>query len=282
VATIVFQNSWARESRLGEAVHVVRHRKRPGEGWGEHCHDHAEVFWVESGGGIHRVDGIDHALRAGDVWCMRPEHVHSARAGRLGLTIVNISFPHQSVSDLAQRHQRFWPWRNDALPNAHLSPPRMERLHAWADELATRQHQLDLDGFLLDLIRLMSEATAGDNPLPPWLRDALEAFRDPRHLVAGTARLAQLCDKSDDHLNRVVRRYRGCTTTELVTHMRIDHAATALRLSEQPISTIATTIGMPNLGHFYRRFHARFGTTPKRYRTSARQVVSGRQSFPDG
>lgn len=257
-------------------MHVVRHRLRPGCGWGEHFHDYAEVFWVESGGGVHRVDGVDHDLRAGDVWCLRPEHVHTARAGRLGLTIVNVSFPPASVSDLARRHRATWPWRRGAAPSAHLPPPRMERLHAWAGELAAHKRLIDLDGFLLDLTRLLGEATAGDDPLPPWLRDALDAFRDPRHLAAGTSRLAQLCGRTDDHLNRVLRRCRGCTATDLVTQMRIDHAAGELRLGERPIAAIAADVGLPNLGHFYRRFQARFGTTPKRYRRSARQVVSGR------
>lgn len=266
--------TWDHESQQGGAVQVVRHRLAPGGGWSEHDHDYAEVFWVESGGGIHRVDGVDYDLRAGDVWCLRPEHVHTSRAGRLGLTVVNVSFPPAAVADLARRYRAVWPWRRGADPRSHLPPPRMERLHGWAHELAAHKRAIDLDSFLLDLTRLLGDSTATTEIVPPWLRDALEAFRDPRHLAAGTNRLAHLCGRTDDHLNRVLRRCHGRTTTDLVTELRMDHAAGELRLGERPIATIAAAVGLPNLGHFYRCFHKRFGTTPKRYRRSARQVVS--------
>ena len=59
----------------------------------------------------------------------------------------------------------------------------------------------------------------------------------------------------------------------MVADLRLDHAAAALRMSDRAIAAIADEVGLANLGHFYARFRARFGTTPRRYRLGARLVL---------
>jgi transcriptional regulator GlxA family with amidase domain len=71
----------------------------------------------------------------------------------------------------------------------------------------------------------------------------------------------------------VIRRCTGNTATDLVCGLRLDRAAADLRLSDAPVATIASAVGLPNLGYFYHCFHARFGTTPDRYRRAARQAM---------
>lgn len=44
-------------------------------------------------------------------------------------------------------------------------------------------------------------------------------------------------------------------------------------MSDRAIAAIADEVGLANLGHFYARFRARFGTTPRRYRLGARLVL---------
>jgi transcriptional regulator GlxA family with amidase domain len=96
-------------------------------------------------------------------------------------------------------------------------------------------------------------------------------FADPRWLPGGVPALARLVGRGVDHLNRVVRAGQGRTATELVTAMRLDWAASALRMGDRPIADIAADVGLANLGHFYRCFRARFGATPRRYRLAAWQ-----------
>lgn len=268
---------WRGDNPRGAPLLLVRHTYRPGRGWGLHRHDFAEMFWVESGGGVHLVNGVEQALAAGDVVCLRPADLHLSRAGRDGLTVVNASFAPAAVAALARRHRRTWPWRAGGAPlHFRLLPPRMERLHAWASELSLRCTAVDRDAFLLDVARLLAapQAEDADASLPGWLRDALAVFADPRHLGGGTAALARLAGRTPEHLNRVVRRAQGRTATDLVVGLRLDHAAAALRMSDRAIAAIADEVGLANLGHFYARFRARFGTTPRRYRLGARQVTT--------
>lgn len=271
---------WSDDNPTGRQLHVVRHCLPPATTLGMHGHlDFAEVFWCESGDGEHLCNAEAMPLRAGDVVFIRPSDLHGFRSGGRGLTIVNVSFQPRSVRALAQRHREAWPWRVGPRPLAvRLPPSRMERLHGWAEELsAAGRRRLELDSFLLDCVRLATEAPGGDRAagLPAWLRGALDVFADPRHLPGGTAALSRLCRRCPDHLNRVVRAAQGRTATDLVTEVRLDHAAMALRMRDRTIAEIATEAGLPNLGWFYRCFRQRFGTTPRRYRIAAWQRVRG-------
>lgn len=222
---------------------------------------------------MHHINGQDVRLSAGDVVCIRPDDIHASTPDSTDFTIVNLTFLPASVGELALRHGDMWPWRSGALPlHIHLPPRRMERLHAWAADLATRRaSRLDLEAFLLDLARMLAEGGGGADPLPRWLREALEALREPAQLAGGTVALARLAGRDPAHVNRVLRRCLGRTATDLVTELRLDRAAAELRLSDQPVADIAGLVGLANLSHFYERFRARFGVTPARYRQAAQQ-----------
>ncbi len=274
--------SWQDEMIAGNLkapMRVVRHMLRPGLGFSAHTHEFAEVFWCETGTGIHTVNGQQVALEAGDVVFVRPTDVHAGHAtARTGLTFVNVSFPTEPMRTLAERYDPgLWPWRDGPLPlQVRLSPRRMERLHVWASELASPdQNRLDLECFLLDIARLVSQPPENDvcAGLPVWLREAVEVYADPRHLAGGTARLAHLAGRSQAHLNRLVRSAQGRTATDLVNAIRMRWASSALRMSDRSIADIAATCGLSHLGHFYAIFKASFRVTPRRYRLDAWQAT---------
>jgi AraC family cel operon transcriptional repressor len=268
---------WVSDNLGQGPLWIARHTYNAGNGWGMHQHDFAELFWIESGSGWHQLNGDEHVLRVGDVVCLRPADRHASRAGADGLAVVNVSFLPRAVSALANRHRKQWPWHHldPAARRTHLAPARMERLHAWTAELSRRRTQeLDLECFLMEVMRLFNEPAAAETVgFPAWLAEALAVFSDPVHLAGGVPQLAHLAGRGIDHLNRVVRHCTGATATALVTGLRLDYAASELRLSDRPIAQLAEAVGLPNLGHFYRLFHQRFGTTPDRYRRAARQYA---------
>jgi AraC family cel operon transcriptional repressor len=272
MAISVPRNPWYSDGRHG-FLEIARRR-----GWGSHCHEYAEVFWCESGSAIHHVNGQEFAISAGDVVCIRPDDIHAAHANSTAFTIINLTFLPETVAELAGRHGSAWPWREGPLPvHVHLPPRRMERLHAWAAELAAKQStRLDLEAFLLDLTRMLAEGGDGADPLPRWLREALETLRELDHLSGGTAALARLAGRDPAHVNRVLVRYLGRTATQVVTELRLDRAAAELRLGDLPVAAIADRVGLANLSHFYERFNQRFGVTPARYRQAAQQTGSTR------
>ncbi len=280
----LWRNSWLHEAGSDATnLRVVRHALKAGQSFTLHTHEYAEVFWCETGAGVHHVNGQAAPLAVGDVVFVRPADIHSGQAvGRAGLTFVNVSFPAAPMRSLAARFAADeWPWRPGPLPlHIRLPPRRMERLHTWTDELsAPGQRRLDVESFLLDIARLVTKPPEHDVAagLPVWLREALEIFTDQRHLAGGTAQLAHLAGRGQAHLNRLVRASQGRTSTDLVNTVRMTWAATALRMSDRPIADIAATCGLAHLGHFYAMFKARFGVTPRRYRFAAWQATGARR-----
>ncbi len=269
------QICWQHEARRGGPLHIARHLFASGTGFSLHHHEFAEVFWIESGALRHTINGQVEDLRVGHLACVRPQDHHQGEVlGDRPASWINVSFPLGPLDGLAARYGAGeWPWAASGDPRTvAIGSEALERLRQWTSVLAApNPRRLDLESFLLDVARLVAgaaESPAADG-LPNWLRDALPVFTDPRHLPGGVPRLAKLADRSIAYLNRVVRSAQGRTATDLVTELRLDWAANQLRLSNRPIADIATSAGLPNLGHFYRRFQQRFGTTPRRYRVTA-------------
>ena len=270
---------WHDEAAGGNLVQVVRHAYHAGDGWAEHDHNFAEVFWVERGTGWQVINGREGPLQAGDCWFLRPQDRHASRAGPEGMAIINVSFFPAEVSAFALRHHDCWPWRESGEPLHRLLPQRRrERLFEWAEELSHgRNDSLDLEAFLADVMRMCQQPAVQDplDPLPLWLQEALIQVAEPRHLVDGCTALTRLAGRSLTHINRVLRQCTGQTATAMITALRLDHAAALLRMTDRRIPAIGTAIGLPNLGHFYQCFQQRFGTTPARYRRQVRSSSFG-------
>ncbi len=269
--------SWSEESPTGAPLRVLRHCLRPHAVIGAHRHEFAEVFWCEAGSGAHQLGDLRLPLEPGVAAFIRPIDCHGIHAGTKGLTLVNVSFRIQPVAALIRRLGTAWPWQDGRPRSVRLSARARERLAAWCVELSQPQAgRLDLDAFLLDLARLTASREAGRAEPPAWLGDAVEAFRDPAHLPGGTHRLAQLTGRTPSHLNRAIRAWYGRTATALVLDLRLDRAAADLRLGDRSVAEVAAACGIPHLGHFHRRFRARFGTTPRRWRLDAWSAGAGR------
>lgn len=265
--------------------HVARGVYAGGTGpMGLHTHDFPEVFWIETGRGTHLVNGAAQPLEAGDLVLIRPEDAHGFRGGTGGLTMVNVAFRRHVLDELRQRYftgpRAAWPWRGEELPaSRRLEPAELERLSASAEGLLNAaQSRFTLDRFLMDVLALFAERAEPPSHagLPPWLAGALREFGgSSEHLIGGVPALAALAGRSREHVNRVIRRATNQTATQLVNAVRLERAAHDLRMTAKPIAHVAIDAGLPNLGYFYRRFTARYGVTPRKYRLRAQAVVRG-------
>lgn len=268
----------------GQHFHIARGVYQPGGRGRPHTHDFAEVAWIESGMGTHLINGDVQPLAAGDVLFIRPTDVHDFRGRHGGLTLMNVAFAREVVRELRNRYfarQRGeWLWPTTPLPAMRkLDAAAMRRVTEAAELLAhAPQSRLSLDRFLLSLLGESAEPAhdVPDASLPAWLSEAVRSLAgDSDHLIAGVPRLAELADRSREHVNRVIRAHTGGTATELINRVRLDRAASDLRLTSKSIVEVAVDCGMPNLGYFYRRFQERFGTTPRKYRLRQQAVLRG-------
>ena len=266
---------------------------------GLHSHDFAEVFWVESGGGTHFINGRQKALQRGDVILIRPRDTHffraSSRESDGEFVLVNVAFAAETLDFLQARYfpeEENWPWRGAQLPSHFVANgAALQDLEKWVDAAPSEnQTRLDLEAFLLDLLRVLARpiaasdgaerenaarvlAAAKNGAVPQWLEHALVRFDEPQHLAAGGERLAELASRCPEHLNRVLQRVTNRTTTATVNEMRLQYAARQLRLTNRSVAELAADCGLTNASHFHRLFRERFGTSPRRFRLKEQATV---------
>lgn len=255
------------------AIEVVRIRYRGGDAYDDHCHAFAEVFWIEDGRARHwRQDG-EEILRAGDLVLIRPQDVHSfATVDQAGFTMVNVVFRAEILETLRRRHAAGcgpWPW-DEPAPRRHLDARQVDRLQAWAEDLAADTSLLAAEGFLIDLLRrcLLAPARPAEGTLPAWLDHAFERFAAGEGLSEGSKAFRRFTGRSCEQVNRVIRAHFGRTATEVINDLRLEHAARLLRMGERRIVDIAEACGYASLPHFYRSFQARYAMTPRAFRRS--------------
>jgi AraC family cel operon transcriptional repressor len=70
-----------------------------------------------------------------------------------------------------------------------------------------------------------------------------------------------------------MKQHSGQTPVQYINDLRMKHAARSLTGSSDPLSEIATEIGLPNLSHFHKLFRAKYGVTPAQFRTEKQRHV---------
>jgi AraC-like DNA-binding protein len=170
-----------------------------------------------------------------------------------------------------------WPWGPGCGERVvRLPAPDQAWLAGWIRDLQQKARagaRLAAESFVLDLARraALAGTARGRNAMPDWLAAAVDALDEPAALAAGVAGLAKRTGRTREHLGRMVRRFLGCTTVELVARRRLDHAARRLLGSDLPISAIASECGYDSVSHFHARFRSFHRCTPEAYRRG-RQV----------
>jgi AraC-like DNA-binding protein len=135
------------------------------------------------------------------------------------------------------------------------------------------------DSALAHLLRSLAsgQIDAGWEPgrgLPVPVRDCLDLAA--RRWAGGTCTaiglpdLARAGGVSKEHLCRLFRQACGCGALEALREARLGRAATLLARTDLGVGEVGTRCGFPDPYHFSRRFSARFGAAPRRWRELAR------------
>jgi AraC family cel operon transcriptional repressor len=273
---------WRQFAAPNEAFHLARSHKTHSRPVQEHCHDFAEICWVESGEGSHLLNGDRYPLRAGDIFFILPDDCHSLGVeASQTMGIVNLAFPPTVVDEMRYRyfvHEERWFWGSRSRAGSErLSPEQVARTGQAVDILAlANRERFPLDWFLLTLFHELGarHAEALPSTIPEWLRDACQKIRQPEHFRDGMPAFFRLAGKSPEHVARTMRAHTGMTPTDFLNRARLDHAALQLRTGQSPVTQVAYDSGFENLSHFFHLFRRRFGMSPGVYRQRRRQDIA--------
>lgn len=278
------QLRWKKLTRANERTRAFRdviHDKSPS---GYHCHDFHEIFLIETGQGIHHINGRDIPLRSGHVAFVRPSDCHSFRStGRSGLTVLDVSFhPELTPSETANAKRSTSPEVAALFDPTRMTPlmwlpPRnlsVEVSRAFRHFVNGERDDLAAQLFLLTLADLFRHS---DNQLtelaPEWLSDAFLCLDIPENLREGVPAVVRTACRSAQHVCKETKKHFGRTLRDIITARRLALAVQMLELGSRNVSEIAAECGYESVSHFVRKFKATFGEPPLRYRNSRRSIV---------
>lgn len=84
--------------------------------------------------------------------------------------------------------------------------------------------------------------------------------------------LARAARISPQHFQRLFKRAFGDSPQQMATRLRLAHACFLLETSGQSVTEVCMAVGFSSLGTFSRRFSARYGCAPSKYRRRFVQV----------
>lgn len=239
-----------------------------------HSQNFSELFWIEKGAALHRVNTNTIPLNIGDMVFMRSSDIHELTPNNgSSFVLVNLAFPNCVLEDLGKRYfgkTQKWFWSPDPMPESiSLTVDRIHWLDRWVSRLASvKASRIEIDIFLMELFRELSLelSVRAIEDEPSWLTTLMKHLEEPSIMSGGTVNLARLAGRTPQHVNAAIKKYRGLTATQALNHARMEYAMRSLRTSTKKILEICFDCGFQNLSHFYEIFRKSTGMTPRDYR----------------
>ena len=108
-----------------------------------------------------------------------------------------------------------------------------------------------------------SDGTFG---MPTEINDIINKLNSKKYLACPISAIATECNYSYMQLTRLFRKYTGMTMQDYFQYVKLEYAASQLRLTKRLILDISNDVGISSLSHFNHIFKKRFGVTPGEYR----------------
>jgi AraC family transcriptional regulator len=132
---------------------------------------------------------------------------------------------------------------------------------------------LAVEGLTLELIarasRLLDRPNHERRP-PAWLRQVHDLLNDRFADDLSLGAIATTVGVHPAYLAATFRRHFRCTVGDYLRQRRINAACRLLTETDMPLPEVAQTAGFADHSHFARTFKNLTGTTPSRYRRTAR------------
>jgi len=244
-----------------------------------HYHDFYELFLVDQGNAIHKVNGLNLPLSSGCLCFIRPEDVHCYQEMSDDFRIINIIIPEKIITALFS----FLGSNFDGKRLLDtLSPPCVCLDYQDLSSLIRDFEQLILYKKILkeksdtmyritifNLVTkyfMIQQVNTQTSPIPQWLKLLSLQMLTKEHFTKGLPALYRLSGKSPEHVSRACKKHLGKTPSQLVNDIRLEHSAMLLVTTNTPVIDICQECGFESLSYFYHRFKEHYNISPVGFR----------------
>ncbi|GMQ59703.1 helix-turn-helix transcriptional regulator [Vallitalea sediminicola] len=248
-----------------------------------HSHDFYEMFFVEKGTFIHYIDNEKYYLPVQSIQFIYPEDTHcfSARKDK-ETTITNLAF---YFSDLDDKCKTFFD--NIRKENSYKGVSSIYALdYQWNSIFSKlnkiKQMPLEVQEYyfqsvIYDYIFIYNtnKLSAQNNEIiPRWLLYAKEKMKNKDNLVMGLKRFIEISGKSQEHLNRQMKKYYNQTPAQWINQIRLEKMELLLLTTKMEILDIIYDVGFHNVSYCYSLFKKKNSLAPKEFRERNRKIFN--------
>lgn len=270
-----------------DVKHIMGNGKPEGLGSQEHSHDFVELVIVSGGKGIHRVEGYDYPVIAGNVFVVAENQTH-AIMHMDNMEIWEIPFnphflalPKKFLKKMPGYHALFLiepqkRYSKSFRGNLQLSPLTMVEIMTIV-KLMYHESQSQKPGYkalllskLTELIVILSREylNVSSTEAQPVINIS-KAISEIESKYYKQWTLDDICKIANISKSKLFSSFRDVvkqTPLEYLIHIRIQHAMELLKTTELTVSEISYKVGFSNNNYFSRQFKKIVGKTPSNYK----------------
>ncbi len=243
-----------------------------------HSHDFYEIFYILEGSIMYEINGATYTLHAGDIGFANLKDVHSffrspSNTCKHRDIIIRADFFEQVCAFIGEDFKKAY--ANNELPKiVSLSFDRIERYEKriinviLSSDMNSSFSTAGIKTLLVSLLNCLIEEETQKNTdyYPMWFRELLGRFRMNDFLKSGLDDILEPYHFSKAYICRTFQKYMGCTMTDYLNDIRLQHAAFQLQYTDETVISICNSIGFSSVSYFNTVFKRKYGVAPNTFR----------------
>jgi AraC family cel operon transcriptional repressor len=240
-----------------------------------HTHNYYEIVLITEGEVIHTINKGEERLNEGNLYLIYPNDIHGYRATpKRKAVFYNLAFSREIFEETRELYLAMTGdmelGRSVILPEG-LRQSLYQKLRYMDSGLTGVFNISRKDVYsviLLDAFAYLKGQRAAGGAIPQWLSRAMQGIRDSGDFIEedGLELFLNLADKTQSHINHVMRQSLHTTPTAYINGLRLGEAARQLRGTDKSILNIIFDCGFGNVSYFNKLFRTEFGVSPRSYR----------------
>lgn len=244
-----------------------------------HEHDFYELMLVLSGEIELTAKNKKLLLPDGSLILIKPNEAHS-KIFTQGSSQANLAFSENTFNELfnylGDGFNKVFFTDNDSIPMVHLSQSQKNQLIKEFDKLhllPNHDYKLIKTRLKILLFNIFTKYFKApdvniltQNDMPIWLSELIRKMYKKENFTQGLSALMNFSNKSQEHVNRNMKKYLNLSPTQFINNLRLNYAANLLTNTDMVIIDVCFEAGFNNLSYFYSVFKKKYGYSPHKYR----------------